>query len=250
MILSRVISIVLGYVCGLFPTGTLVGRAHQTDLTKEGSGNTGMTNSVRVLGWRAGVIVVLGDLAKTIVPIMIIWAVYHNRYPEFFWVLMLYAGAGAILGHNFPFYKKFKGGKGVLSSCAAFAFFDWRVAPICAALFFILELPTGYVSLGSLGIFSAFFVQTIVFGQLGILHGGTQFLTEIYILAAILTAVGFFMHRENIKRLVNGTERKFHPLKDRKAKEAAALAAEGEAEAGTVESAVMDDCARQEEKDG
>ncbi len=224
MILSRVISIILGYVCGLFPSGILVGRAHQTDLTKEGSGNTGMTNSVRVLGWRAGAVVFLCDLLKTVVPVMVIWAIYHNRYPGFVWVLMLYAGLGAILGHNFPFYRKFKGGKGVACSCVAIGFFDWRLAPICAAMFFILELPTGYVSLGSLGILSAFFVQTIVFGQLGILHGGAPFLAEIYILAAILTGVGFFMHRENIRSMINGTERKFHPRKDRKQKEAAAAA--------------------------
>ncbi len=241
MILSRVISIILGYVCGLFPTGALVGRAHQTDLTKEGSGNTGMTNSVRVLGWRAGVIVVIGDLIKTIVPIMIIWAIYHNRYPDFFWVLMLYAGSGAVLGHDFPFYKKFKGGKGVVTSCAAFAFFDWRLAPICAALFFILELPTGYVSLGSLGIYAGIFVQVIVFGQLGILHGGTLFLAETYIVTAIMTGVGFFVHRENIKRLINGTERKFHPLKSRKEKEAAAAEEVGAAAA---------DSERQEEPHG
>ncbi len=209
MIASRIISILLGYACGLFPTGRLVGRANETDLRKEGSGNTGMTNSVRVLGWKAGLIVFFGDFFKTVIPIMIVWAVYHNRYPEIVWLTMLYAGLGAILGHNFPFYAKFKGGKGVACSCAAISFFDWRMAPICAALFFIAAIPTQYVSLGSLGILVGFFVQTIVFGQVGILRVAAPFLLETYILAGVMMGLAFFKHRENIQRIANGTERKF-----------------------------------------
>ncbi len=211
MILSRIISLLLGYICGLFPTGRLVGRRHDTDLSKEGSGNTGMTNSIRVLGWRAGIIVFAGDFIKTVLPMVIVWLIYRYQYPELVKLLMLYSGVGAILGHNFPIYAKFKGGKGVVCSCATIILFDWRMAPICAALFFATVIPTGFMSIGSLGIISGFMVQTIVFGQLGILHVGAQFLMETYIVAAVMTAVGFWMHRENIKRLATGTERKFNP---------------------------------------
>ncbi len=210
MILSRIISIVIGYICGLFPTGRLVGRSHETDLSKEGSGNTGMTNSIRVLGWKAGIIVFIGDFVKTVIPMLVIWLIYRNRAPELVHLLMLYAGVGAILGHNFPFYSKFKGGKGIVCSCATIIFFDWRLSFICAALFFGTVIPTGFMSIGSLGILSGFFVQVIVFGQLGLLHVGAQYLAEVYIVAAIMTAVGFFMHRENIRRLATGTERKFN----------------------------------------
>ncbi len=211
MILSRIISIVIGYICGLFPTGRLVGRSHDTDLRKEGSGNTGMTNSVRVLGWRAGIIVFIGDFVKTVLPMVVIWLIYRNVYPELVKLLMLYAGIGAILGHNFPIYAKFKGGKGVVCSCATIILFDWRMAWICAAAFFATVIPTGYMSIGSLCIFSGFFVQTIVFGQLGVLHVGAQFLLETYIVVAFMTALGFWQHRENIKRLATGTEHKFNP---------------------------------------
>ncbi len=213
MILSRVIGLVLGYIFGLFPTGTLVGRAHQTDLKKEGSGNTGMTNSIRVLGWKAGIIVFAGDFFKAVVPMVIIWAIYRNVYPDMVKLLMLYSGLGAVLGHNFPFYAKFKGGKGIACSIGNIIAFDWRMAPICAILFFVTVIPTGFMSLGSLGIVIGFFVQTIVFGQLGFLNIAGQFLPELYLLAAILTALAFIQHRGNLKRLATGTENKFAPSK-------------------------------------
>ncbi|MCD7921466.1 MAG: glycerol-3-phosphate acyltransferase [Clostridiales bacterium] len=216
MILGRVIGLVLGYIFGLFPTGILMGKAHKTDLKKEGSGNTGMTNSIRVLGWRAGVIVFAGDFFKAVAAMVIIWAVYRNIYPDMVKLLMLYSGLGAVLGHNYPFYAKFKGGKGIACSIGNVIAFDWRMAPICAALFFLTVVPTGFMSLGSLGIISGFFIQTIVFGQLGFLKVGTQFLSELYVIAAVLTALAFIQHRGNLKRLVTGTENKFAPSKNKK----------------------------------
>ncbi len=209
MIGIRILLVVIGYCCGLFPTGRLMGRAHDTDLRKVGSGNTGMTNSIRALGWKAGLLVFFGDFIKTVAPMMIVWAVFHGAHPDIVWLLMLYTGVGSILGHNFPFYQKFKGGKGVVCSIGTIIFFDWRLAPICTALFFIAALPTQYVSLGSLSILAGFLVQTIVFGQLGLLHVATEHLLEVYLLAAAMTGLGFFMHRENLKRVANGTESKF-----------------------------------------
>ena len=108
---------------------------------------------------------------------------------------------------------KFKGGKGIASSVGIVFAFDWRMVPICAVLFFSSVVPTGFMSLGSLGILSGFFVQTIVFGQLGLLKMATQFLPETYVLAGILTTLAFWQHRANIKRLVTGTENKFRPAK-------------------------------------
>lgn len=213
MIVSRIIGLVLGYVFGLFPTGTLVGKAYNTDLRKQGSGNTGMTNSIRVLGWKAGIIVFFGDCFKAAAAMAIVWALYKNVYPEAVKLLELYAGVGAVLGHNFPFYAKFKGGKGIASSVGIVFGFDWRMAPVCAILFLLSVVPTGFMSLGSLGILSGFFIQTIVFGQLGWLKVGGAFLPEVYVLSGILTALAFWQHRENLKRLKSGTENKFAPAK-------------------------------------
>lgn len=213
MIAGRIIGLVIGYIFGLFQTGYIYGKAHHIDIRKHGSGNSGMTNSLRVLGWKAGVIVCLGDLFKAVAAMAITWFLFKDRYPDAVKMLELYAGLGATLGHNFPFYLKFKGGKGIACSIGILFAFDFRMAPICAILFFASVIPTGFMSLGSLGIISGFFVQTIVFGQLGLLHIGFSFLPEVYIVAAILVAMAFWQHRENLKRLANGTENKFRPSK-------------------------------------
>ncbi|MCD8365364.1 MAG: glycerol-3-phosphate acyltransferase [Clostridiales bacterium] len=219
MITARVIGLVLGYLFGLFPTGRLVGKAYRTDLRKEGSGNTGMTNSIRVLGWKAGVIVFFGDCLKAVAVMTIIWLLYRNTFPEAVKLLELYAGIGAVLGHNYPVYARFKGGKGIACSVGIVFASDWRMVPICAILFFLSVVPTGFMSLGSLAILSGFFVQTIVFGQLGILKVGADFLVELYIVTAILTGLAFFQHRENLKRLATGTENKFRPKKSEEREE-------------------------------
>ena len=196
MVVFRIVSILPRYLFGLFQTGVLYGKAHNVDIRSKGSGNSGMTNSLRVLGWKAGVVVFFGDCLKAVAAMAIIWGVAKTRYPDAVKLLELYAGFGAVLGHNFPFYMKFKGGKGIASSVGIVFAFDWRI-----------------MSLGSLGILSGFFVQTIVFGQLGLLKIATQFLPETYVLAGILTALAFWQHRANIKRLATGTENKFRPAK-------------------------------------
>ena len=75
MVVFRIVSILLGYLFGLFPTGVLYGKAHNVDIRSKGSGNSGMTNSLRVLGWKAGVVVFFGDCLKAVAAMVIIWAV-------------------------------------------------------------------------------------------------------------------------------------------------------------------------------
>ena len=211
--MERVICLVIGYVFGLLQTGYLVGKMHHMDIRKYGSGNAGSTNALRVMGWKAGAMTFAGDCLKCVLAAALVTLIFRNKSPEILPLLRLYAGVGATLGHNFPFYMKFKGGKGIASSVGIVFAFDWRMVPICAVLFFSSVVPTGFMSLGSLGILSGFFVQTIVFGQLGLLKMATQFLPETYVLAGILTALAFWQHRANIKRLVTGTENKFRPAK-------------------------------------
>ncbi len=216
MIVARIIGLILGYLCGLFPSGRIIGKLYKKDLRKEGSGNTGMTNSIRVLGWSAGVIVFFGDCFKTVAPMAILWAVYHGTYPDAVKMLELYAGIGAVLGHNFPVYAKFKGGKGIASTVGVIFSFHWTMCFICAAMFFVSVIPTGFMSLGSLAILTGFFLQTVIFGQLGLLHVGAQYLPELYVLVGFLTVLAFVRHRENLKRLAAGEENKFRPGKGKK----------------------------------
>ncbi len=211
MITTRIICLVLGYVLGLFQTGVIYGKIHHFDMRKHGSGNSGMTNSLRTMGWKAGIIVFLGDSLKAVLAIVITWILFKDKYPEAVKMLELYAGVGVVLGNNFPFYLKFKGGKGIAATVGiVFSTFVFMV-PISAVLFFATVIPTGFISIGSLMIISSYFAQIVIFGQLGFLGIASQYLPETYILATVIAVIAFIRHQENIKRLIHGTENKFAP---------------------------------------
>ena len=109
--MERLICLAIGYVCGLFQTGYLVGRMSHVDIRKKGSGNAGTTNALRVLGWKAGLMTFAGDVIKCVAAFLIVRFMYQGN--DSLPLLALYAGAGVTLGHNFPFYMNFKGGKGI-----------------------------------------------------------------------------------------------------------------------------------------
>lgn len=210
MLLNRMIALVIGYVCGLFLSGYAYGKSKHKDITKMGSGNAGTTNTFRMFGWKAGLITLLGDVSKPIVAILIIWLFFHKSEPEGVRLLELYAGFGTILGHNFPFYmKNFKGGKGIACTGGMMIAFCPIEVPISLVLLVGIVALTKYVSLASMVGLISFFVQTIVFGELGLLNVTQTYKTEIYVLAAIIMIMGIIRHHENIKRLINGNENKF-----------------------------------------
>ena len=209
MISIRVICLIIGYLCGLFQTGVIYGKLNNFDLRKSGSGNSGMTNAIRTRGWKAGIIVFLGDSLKCVLAVVIVWLAFKESHPDMVKLFELYAALGVIMGNNFPFYLKFKGGKGIACSVGmVFSTFVFMV-PISAALFFATVVPTGFISIGSLMIISSFLAQVIVFGQLGMLNIASACLPEVYIVVAIITAIGYIRHKDNIKRLATGTEKKF-----------------------------------------
>ena len=183
--MERIICLAIGYVCGLLQSGYLVGKLHHIDIRKSGSGNAGSTNALRVMGWKAGLMTFAGDVLKCFAAVLIVRGLYHGS--NCLALLMMYAGAGVTLGHNFPFYMKFKGGKGI-------------AVPV---------VVTRYISLGSLLAYAAFFIEMVVFGQLGWFGMEQAYLYELYILVFLLTALAWWRHRANIKRLLNGTENKF-----------------------------------------
>ena len=209
MIISRLICIVIGYVLGLFQTGYIYGKAHHIDIREHGSGNAGTTNTLRTLGWKAGAITFIGDLCKAILAILIAWLIFRNRYPEGVLVLQMYAGIGAVLGHNYPCYLKFKGGKGIACTSGFILACFWQAAPVCLVLFVVAVGITGYVSLGSILVVISFLIQLIVFGQTGIISIPDTYRVEVYILGAAFTLLALWRHRANIKRLLTGTENKF-----------------------------------------
>lgn len=208
MTAARIIAIVIGYLFGLFTTGYFYAKHVHVDIRSMGSGNIGTTNTFRTLGKKAGVIVFLGDGFKGVFAVLLVWLLFHERYPEGIKILEAYAGLGAVLGHNFPVHLKFKGGKGIATTAGMMlAFCPWAV-PVCFVLFTLSIFVKRYVSVGSLLVCLGFFVQTIIFGQNGVLGAPAQTLTEIYVVVGIVCVLGVIRHQSNIKRLLEGTENK------------------------------------------
>ncbi len=210
---ERIICIVIGYLFGLFQTAFIYGKLHGIDIREHGSGNAGTTNTLRVLGTKAGLIVLAGDILKCIFAIVICGAIFDASHPNEIYLLKLYAAAGAILGHNFPFYLNFKGGKGIAATAGLILAFHPVFIPVGVVLFFGAFFITHYVSLGSLLVYAGLMIQMVVCGQMGVFNAPQTVLNEMYLITALLTILAFYKHRENIKRLIKGEERRTYLTK-------------------------------------
>ena len=215
--MERVICLLIGYVFGLFQTAFFYGKAHGIDIRQYGSGNSGTTNALRVLGTKAGLIVFAGDCLKCVAAVVIVRLLYGTAHPDIIYLLCLYAGAGAILGHNFPFYMGFKGGKGIAATAGMILAFHPYFIVVAALLFFGTFFSTHYVSLGSLLVYAGFRIEMIVCGQRGVFGSMSQGpLLEMDAVAAFLTVMAYWKHRQNIVRLLHGEERKTYLFKKNK----------------------------------
>ena len=206
--MERIICLAIGYLFGLFQTAYLYGKLHGIDIRNYGSGNAGTTNTLRTLGTKAGLIVLLGDIMKCILAIVLTNMLFQNSHPDEIYLLKIYAAAGAILGHNFPFYLHFKGGKGIAATAGMILSFHPWLIPMGVILFFGTFFTTHYVSLGSLLVYAGFMIELVVLGQMGIFGMPQAALNEMYVVAAFLTVMAYYKHKDNIKRLLGGTERK------------------------------------------
>lgn len=212
----RLAALAIGYVFGLFQTAYIYGKMKGIDIRQYGSHNAGTTNTLRVLGPKAGLIVMLGDILKCVFAIVLVRLLFGAGHADMKYLLALYAAAGAILGHNYPFYLGFKGGKGIAASAGMIFAFHPAFIPVAVILFFGAFFTTHYVSLGSLLAYAGFMIQLVVMGQMGIFAMPQAYLTELYILAAFLTALAYWKHRENIGRLLRGQERRTYLTKKNK----------------------------------
>ena len=212
----RLACIVVGYLFGLFQTSYLYGRMHGIDIRTQGSGNAGTTNALRVLGKKAGAVTFIGDALKCILAIGLTRLLFSGDYGDIRPLLAVYTGAGVVLGHNFPFYLGFKGGKGIAASGGMMlAFGDMRIFLVCLFVFILAFSITNYVSLGSLLLYASFFVQIVFYGQKGAFGMAQPQLMELYVLTGALTLLAVWQHRANIRRLVSGTENRTYLFKKR-----------------------------------
>lgn len=212
----RVFCVAIGYLFGLFQTAYFYGKTKGIDIREHGSGNAGTTNALRVFGTKVGLLVFAGDCLKCILAVLACRLLFDRMYPEIPYLICIYAAAGAILGHNYPFYMNFKGGKGIAATAGLIASFHPSFIPVGLLMFFGAFLLTHYVSLGSLLVYAGFVVQLVISGQLG-LFGMTQGqLYELYAVGLFLAAMAYWKHRANIGRLIRGEERKTYLFKKNK----------------------------------
>ncbi len=215
----RVYCILIGYVFGLFQTAYIIGKAHGIDIRNCGSGNSGTTNMLRTLGAKAGIMTFAGDCLKCIAAVLLVRHLFGGNYGHMMMLLSFYAAAGVILGHNYPFYMGFRGGKGIAATAGLVLTLQPIMILVGVVSFFGTILVTHYVSLGSLLVYVGIMIELPIMGQMGLLGMAQRYLNELYVVAFFLAALAFWRHRSNIKRLLTGTERKTYLFK-KKNKEA------------------------------
>lgn len=189
--MTTILMFVLSYVLGSIPSGVWIGKKfYNTDIREYGSGNTGTTNTFRVLGVKAGTAVLAADVLKGTLGASLPYFFHSDLNP-------MVVGLAAILGHTYPLFAQFKGGKAVATSAGVLLAYNPPFFLYCIVLFGILLYFTRMVSLSSMTAlilitFSTLFIHDWV----------------LTIIAAVLTVFITYRHRENIARIKNGTESK------------------------------------------
>ena len=197
--MERLACIAIGYVCGLFQTAYILGKIYHIDIRKQGSGNLGSTNVLRTLGKKAGALNLLCDCLKCIVAILIVRAVFADSYGDILPLLSLYAAAGCILGHNFPFYLNFKGGKGFASFLGMSLGIHWKYFIVIGICIILITLITKYIVLATMA--------TVISYPVFIAFDTNNWI--IVTMVALLSGIIIIKHYKNLIRIAIGEEFKF-----------------------------------------
>jgi acyl phosphate:glycerol-3-phosphate acyltransferase len=192
-IVAQLIVIGTAYLIGSIPTGLLLGKAYGVDVRTEGSGNIGATNLYRTVGRKVGIITLIGDCLKGLIPVLLVKL--STLPPD----LAAWVGLAAFCGHVFSVFLKFRGGKGVATALGVFLALAPLAVAIAVALFAVLMFLWRYVSLGSISAAAA--MPLAVF-----FLGGSRTVTIVTLIIALIVIV---RHHENIRRLLSGNESKF-----------------------------------------
>jgi glycerol-3-phosphate acyltransferase PlsY len=188
-----VILLVTAYLLGSVPTGLLLGKAYGIDVRKEGSGNIGATNLYRTVGRRVGILTLIGDCLKGLIPVLV---VNFSSMPSDYAV---WVGLAAFCGHVFSVFLRFRGGKGVATALGVFLALAPLAVGIALVVFVVLMLVWRYVSLGSIAAAATMPLVVMLF------RGDTVLMSVTLIIALVVIA----KHHENIRRLLAGTENRF-----------------------------------------
>ncbi|MBE6569887.1 MAG: glycerol-3-phosphate 1-O-acyltransferase PlsY [Ruminococcaceae bacterium] len=203
--LGVIASIVLPYLLGSVNCGILISNvAYHDDIRKYGSGNAGSTNMLRTYGKKMAAMTFVGDFAKGILGVLIgriMFGVMIGAY---------IGGLFCVLGHIFPCYYNFKGGKGVATTAGMILMTNWKVFLVLIAIFVLLVYMTKYISFGSV---MSYLMYPLLLSKLRLETDPSMGI----LIAAVIMCIGVFMHRANIKRIFQGTENKLSfKVKDKK----------------------------------
>ena len=187
--------VLISYLIGCFPSAYFLGKMYKNiDIRNHGSGNSGSTNALRVMGTKFGILTLALDVVKGIVAVLIGRAILGDQGA-------LISGVLVVIGHNFPIFLKFKGGKGVATSIGVLMILTWQTALTVVIIGVITIIITRYVSLGSiLGGISAPITAVLVM---------TTIDKPLFVTVVILASLLIVRHKDNIKRLCKGEENKF-----------------------------------------
>ena len=204
----RIVCLLIGYGFGCIQSAYIFGRAFgKIDIRDFGSGNAGFTNTTRVLGKKIGAAVFFSDLLKVVLAFVLCTVIFKGKSAVsaegVSYLPGIYAGMGAVLGHNFPFYLGFRGGKGIACTLGLMLCVDWKVALATFAVGLIVFLLKKYISLASLVMTALYPILMIVFAKT------IGFNAEEVVLMVLLAVMAYVRHIPNIKRLINGEENKF-----------------------------------------
>ncbi|MDD2856797.1 MAG: glycerol-3-phosphate 1-O-acyltransferase PlsY [Desulfuromonadaceae bacterium] len=192
-IIYFVFLILAAYMIGSFPTGLILGKLYGIDVRKAGSGNVGATNLYRTVGRKIGIITLIVDCLKGLVPVLVVISLGQSI--EF----AAFVGFSAFCGHVFSIFLKFRGGKGVATALGVFLALAPMAVTLAIALFALIKFRWRYVSLGSI-----LAAASMPFGVF--FMGGNK---SVNIVTLIIALIVILRHNENIRRLISGTENKF-----------------------------------------
>lgn len=209
--MSVVLMLIIGYLLGSLNFSIIFTRIFaKTDVREHGSGNAGFTNTIRTAGKKVGILVFVCDALKAIIAILIAVAVAKYIPFDAYVQYGKYAAAlGSVLGHNFPVYYGFRGGKGIVVSIAIIYSLNWISGCFTLGAFLVVFAITGIVSLSSLT-----GAVTVMLATLVMFLNGWAGVDAVQLgLMVVMGVLAFYMHRANIKRLINGTESSFKKKK-------------------------------------
>lgn len=198
--------VVLSYLLGSIPFGLLLGFMAGKDIRQEGSRNIGATNLWRVCGWKLGLAGFLFDFAKGLGAVLVFGGMFSTGLAQPYQAIL--AAVGAVIGHNYPVWLRFKGGKGVATSAGAVAGLMWAPFAAAMAVFIVTVAVSHYISLGSMLASLALVAACLV-----LLPHPLGVDLPLLVLAVLLAGMLIFRHRQNIGRIIAGTENRFPPPK-------------------------------------